>query len=310
MIFTLIGADFSKSNIGTLSNWIILRELGAGATYTGPSFVEKNATFSATVTLSEGYEIGSAGITITMGGTALDESYYSIVDNVITFTIASVTGGVVIKVPTLNTTTGEEDVIPNYIFTINPTPTNATVTLSATGYSTVSGTGSKSITVADGTEVNWSVSADGYTTRTGNWTISGGNKTENIALSASGGGGIINYFNPDDPDINETQYMSDKGEMIPGSGTLGWSGYIACSPGETYYAYYNKSGTYTKYPDSMVTFFNSSKERVSGMKDDDYLVPEGAAYFRAPFSITRRYNDFMFIKSPDVPTEFIPYNAG
>lgn len=75
----------------------------------------------------------------------------------------------------------------NYTFTINPTPTSATVVLSASGYSTVSGTGSKSITVANGTKVNWSVSASGYTTRTGNWTISGGNKTESIALTATGG---------------------------------------------------------------------------------------------------------------------------
>ena len=109
MIITLIGADFSKSNIGTLSSWIISRVLGDGATYSGPSYVDKDAALSATVTLDEGYEIGSAGITVTMGGTALDESSYSVVDNVITFTIASVTGSVVIKVPTLNTNTGEED---------------------------------------------------------------------------------------------------------------------------------------------------------------------------------------------------------
>lgn len=73
----------------------------------------------------------------------------------------------------------------NYTFTINPNPTSATVTLSATGYSTVSGTGSKSITVANGTTVNWRVEASGYTTRTGDWTISGGNKTENIVLVTS-----------------------------------------------------------------------------------------------------------------------------
>jgi hypothetical protein len=101
-----------------------------------------------------------------------------------------------IKVPTLNTNIGEEDgpVIPtNYTFTITPDPTSATVTLSATGYSTVSGTGSQSITVANGTEVNWSVSADGYISRTGNWTINWGNKTESIALTASDGTNIAYY---------------------------------------------------------------------------------------------------------------------
>ena len=82
----------------------------------------------------------------------------------------------------------------NYTFTINPTPTSATVTLTATGYSAVSGTGSKSITVANGTKVNWSVSADGYTTRTGNWTINGSNKTENIVLTTTGGEGATTWY--------------------------------------------------------------------------------------------------------------------
>ena len=117
MIFTLIGADFSKSNIGTISSWMILRELGAGATYTGPSFVEKNSSFTATVTLAEKYEISSIGIIVTMNGITLDESCYSINDNIITFNIPEVTGSIVIKVPTLNTETGEEDAIPTYTIT-------------------------------------------------------------------------------------------------------------------------------------------------------------------------------------------------
>ena len=85
-------------------------------------------------------------------------------------------------------TVAEEPVTPtNYTFTINPDPTSANVTLSATGYSDVSGTGSQSITVANGTEVNWSVEADGYTTQEGTWTANGSNETENVVLVASGG---------------------------------------------------------------------------------------------------------------------------
>jgi hypothetical protein len=108
MIITLKGADFSASNIGTLSSWRISRSLGAGATYNGPTSVDKDAAFSATITLAEGYEIGTAGVTITMGGTALSGAH-SIAGNVITITIASVTGNVLIKVPTVNTATGEEE---------------------------------------------------------------------------------------------------------------------------------------------------------------------------------------------------------
>lgn len=108
MIITLIGADFSASNIGTLSSWRISRSLGTGATYEGVTSVDKGAAFSATVTLAEGYEIGTAGVTITMGGTVLSGAH-SISGNVITITIASVTGNVLIKVPTVNTATGDED---------------------------------------------------------------------------------------------------------------------------------------------------------------------------------------------------------
>ena len=106
MIITLKGADFSASNIGTLSTWKITRSLGSGATYEGVTSVDKGASFNATVTIAEGYEIGSAGVTVTMGGVG---QAFTIVDNVITISIAEVTGNIVIKVPTVNINTGEED---------------------------------------------------------------------------------------------------------------------------------------------------------------------------------------------------------
>ena len=112
MIITLKGADFSASNIGTLSSWRITRSLGAGATYAGPTSVDKGAAFSATVTLAEGYEIGTAGVTITMGGAVLSDAH-SISGNVITITIAEVTGNVLIKVPTVNTAGGDEPEEPD-----------------------------------------------------------------------------------------------------------------------------------------------------------------------------------------------------
>lgn len=105
MIIVLKNADFSASNIGTLSTWRITRSLGAGATYEGPISVDKGAVFSATVTIAEGYEIGSAGVTVTMGGVG---QTYTIVGNVITISIAEVTGNVVIKVPTVSVSGGDE----------------------------------------------------------------------------------------------------------------------------------------------------------------------------------------------------------
>lgn len=108
MIITLSRADFSNSNIGTLSTWSISRVLGSGATYSGATFVDKNAALNATITIINGYELGSAGVTVTMGGVAVT-SGVTVNENTITIAIGSVTGNVVIKVPTVNTSTGEED---------------------------------------------------------------------------------------------------------------------------------------------------------------------------------------------------------
>lgn len=107
MIITLKGANFKDSNIGTLSTWTISRVLGDGATYNGVTYVDKNAALNATVTIAEGYEIGAAGVTVTMGGNPVT-SGVTVSGQTITISIGSVTGNVVIKVPTKNTATGEE----------------------------------------------------------------------------------------------------------------------------------------------------------------------------------------------------------
>lgn len=63
-------------------------------------------------------------------------------------------------------------------FTINPTPSDATVTLSATGYSQVG----KSITVEKGTSVSWNVSKSGYVTQSGSQAVNA-DETKNITLA-------------------------------------------------------------------------------------------------------------------------------
>lgn len=185
MIITIKGATYTY-NIGALDSWFISRSIGSGATYDGVTSVKKGESFSATVTIKEGYEIGSAGITVTMGGEDITDTAVLTRDEVIVISIAEVTGNVFINVSTKNIATGEEDepetpVTPtNYTFTINPTPSTATVTLTASGY-TQNG---NSITVPNGTSVSWSVSADDYITRRGTWTANGENKTENVVLNS------------------------------------------------------------------------------------------------------------------------------
>ena len=74
MIITLKGADFSASNIGTLSSWRISRSLGAGATYAGATSVDKGAAFSATVTLAEVTEKLTETTSLTVGAQVKDKT--------------------------------------------------------------------------------------------------------------------------------------------------------------------------------------------------------------------------------------------
>lgn len=109
MIITLIGANFANSNIGTLSTWRISTVLGAGATSSNSATSvdrESNTGYTTTITIAEGYELGAAGITVTMGGVDITSTAVS----GLTITIPTkVTGNVVIKVPTKNLNSGEED---------------------------------------------------------------------------------------------------------------------------------------------------------------------------------------------------------
>ena len=105
MILTIKGADFSSANIGTLSTYIISKSIGNGATYEIPNFVDKNSGVNWTITLNEGYTFGT--YSVTMGDEVITPT---VVDNVMTISIAEVTGNVRIVVATINENTGEEDI--------------------------------------------------------------------------------------------------------------------------------------------------------------------------------------------------------
>lgn len=114
MIITIKGADFSSANIGTLSTYIISKSIGSGASFDIPNYVDKNSSVNWVITLNDGYTFGT--YSITMGGEVITPS---VVDNVMTISIAEVTGNVRIVVATVNEN-GEEDVPPveptaNYI---------------------------------------------------------------------------------------------------------------------------------------------------------------------------------------------------
>lgn len=94
MIITLVKADFSAKNIGTLSSFAVLTNI-LNATYSGPVSVEKDGAFTATITMHDGYVIPD-NIIISMGGSTLTNAY-SVSGNVITISIAAVTGVIVIN---------------------------------------------------------------------------------------------------------------------------------------------------------------------------------------------------------------------
>lgn len=104
MILRILGADFSSANIGTLSTYVISKSIGAGISHNIPNFVDKNSSVTWTLTVEEGYLLGS--YSIIMNG----ETITPVVnENTMTITIPSVTGNVRIVITSINESTGEEE---------------------------------------------------------------------------------------------------------------------------------------------------------------------------------------------------------
>lgn len=104
MIITISGADFSLSNIGTLSTWTVSKSIGAGAEHNIPSYVDKNSAFNYEITLKDGYTFGT--YSVTMGGQTITPT---VTETSMTINIASVTGAIRIEVKTINSSTGEPE---------------------------------------------------------------------------------------------------------------------------------------------------------------------------------------------------------
>ncbi len=101
MIITLVRANFSANNIGTLDSFAVLTNLGSGLIYSGPNSVIKNAALDATITLGDNYTLDN--ISILMGGVALSNAH-TVNGNTISINIASVTGIVTIVATTVGDT--------------------------------------------------------------------------------------------------------------------------------------------------------------------------------------------------------------
>ena len=104
MIITISGADFSLSNIGTLSTWTVSKSIGAGAEHNIPSYVDKNSAFNYEITLKDGYTFGT--YSVKMGGQIITPT---VTETSMTINIPSVTGAIRIEVKTINSSTGEPE---------------------------------------------------------------------------------------------------------------------------------------------------------------------------------------------------------
>jgi uncharacterized protein YjdB len=116
MIFTLKNADFSASNIGTLSSWRIVKSLRGVTTDSTVVNVSKDASYSAIFNVSEGYEFNNA--VVTMDGNDISANLVWNTDKTIgTLTISSVTGHVYISIIADALIDDDEDVIKQYTIT-------------------------------------------------------------------------------------------------------------------------------------------------------------------------------------------------
>lgn len=178
MILRILGADFSSANIGTLSTYVISKSIGAGISHNIPNFVDKNSSVVWTLTVEEGYLLGS--YSIIMNG----ETITPVVnDNTMTITIPNVTSNVRIVVTSVNENTGEEEmpddpVVPPVEPDEPETPTGFQ-TLSGGSWKTVGDNGNRYCiyaTIPAGAVVNFKSPSDWNTYKYAIGTANGGDK--------------------------------------------------------------------------------------------------------------------------------------
>lgn len=99
MILYIKGADFSSANIGTLNTYTVRKNIGQGAEYVIPNSVLKGATGIVwEIRLNDNYNYTS--YSVSMGGADITTTSVVVNDNILTITLPSVTGNVVINIAT------------------------------------------------------------------------------------------------------------------------------------------------------------------------------------------------------------------
>ena len=179
------GADFKDKNLEstTISKYYNVTYSGDGkSSSSSPRTIAYGEDGYATQDLVATIKVLSSHTfnsvtSVSVGGKDLLPSEYTVSGQTVTVPANKVNGDVVIVFSATAVNT-EPETPTMYTFTINPTPSNATVTLTASGYAQ----SGNSITVPSGTSVAWKVEASGYVTQNGTHTV---NKTEtkNVTLT-------------------------------------------------------------------------------------------------------------------------------
>ena len=103
-----------------------------------------------------------------------------------------------------------ETMVKLYTLTINPTPSDATVVLTATGYTQVGNT----ISVPSGTVVNWSVSKTDYSPASGSETVIA-DKTLNVELQQGTEIDVSDYeYTLDNKVVTLTKYVGSNTRVV------------------------------------------------------------------------------------------------
>ena len=177
-----------KPTIPDVSNLATKTELSAKANTSDLSAVATSGSYndlSNKPNIPQPYTLPTASTT-TLGGVKVDGSTITIRNGIISGSAVYDDSSLVARIVAL------EDKI-NTMFvtlTINPTPPDATVTLTAQGFSQ----NGNSITVLKGTEVSYYVAATGYTSKSGTWT-SQSSEIKEIVLEASSSTCVPYYAN-------------------------------------------------------------------------------------------------------------------
>lgn len=273
MYFILKGADFSSANLGQIT--VVEGTVGSGgsggdssATYT--LTVEPTPSTATVALTASGYTQSGNSITVVSGTkvsyevsatgyVAKSGSWYVYSDTTKTVTLSAESSG--------DNSGGSTQ---TYTYTVNATPSTATVKLTASGYNDVSGTGSASIIVASGTTVNYTVSASGYTTKNGSVTVTS-SSSKSITLNSSSSSSGTSTLN-DGTFIASTAVKNTTGATYSDSNFYSYTD-VPVTAGETLILVGARN----------VCFFDSSKTflgwlNATSLSDDGSLCADACLY--------------------------------